>query len=434
MSWIDQLQPASFRGVPFHVHSIDVQAGDNVVLREYPFQDLPTVFRMGEAAEEIKFSAYVIGNDYIERREALREVLSGDGVLVHPTAGSMRVFVAGRYAISEAPTEQGGMARLELTFIRAEARRYPVGVQNAQCTAADAAKQAKEAAQDTFAKDFNLKKVSGWVADLAGNQLFAEINRVWNAIGPIVGSVSAFKSDLIGRYQMLVSNFSALLSQPLQLAQDIQALFSLPSQLESIAVSEFQTAFKGLFKRNSMAVSEYEVSIMPSDGDGLVMFGAANVPVVSVDSPAQADKERLVAAIDQFIGTTAVAAYVQASTLIEITNYDEGMEMRQAVHEQCTSLLVQASEQPAPADLPAIAWHDTVSALHIAALKDLQERTRDLVRMTTYTPQAWQPVWVISHVLYGTTSRADEILALNPHIRHPLLVAPGVPLRVMRPD
>ena len=38
-AWAQQLQPASWRGVPFHVDSVDISAGDNVVLREYPFQD-----------------------------------------------------------------------------------------------------------------------------------------------------------------------------------------------------------------------------------------------------------------------------------------------------------------------------------------------------------------------------------------------------------
>lgn len=434
MGWIEQLQPASFRGVPFQVHGIDVQAGDNVVVREYPFQDLPTVFRMGEAAEEIKFSAYVIGDDYIEQREALRKVLTGDGVLVHPTAGSLRVFVAGRFSISEAPADEGGMARFELTFIRAEERRYPVGVQNTEGAAVEAAEKASAAANDAFALDFNLNDVSGWVSDFAGGQLWDTVNNAWSQIGPVVGSVGGFASNVVGRYQLLASNFSALLSQPLKLAQSIQGLFSLPSQLESITAMEFQTAFKGLFKRDSSARNDYEVSIVPAEGEGLVMFGTANVSSLVIDSPAQAEKERLVVAIDQFIGTLAVAAYVQASTHIEISNYDAGMEMRQAVHDQCTSLLVQASEQPAPSGLPSVAWHNAVSALHMASLKDLQSRTRDLVRMTTYTPQAWQPVWWISHRLYGTAAYADEILELNPQIRQPLLVPPGVPLRVMRHD
>ena len=69
--------------------------------------------------------------------------------------------------------------------------------------------------------------------------------------------------------------------------------------------------------------------------------------------------------------------------------------------------------------------------LQTAALRDLQQRSRDLVRLTTYTPQAWVPVWQLSFELYGTASYADEILEMNPHIRNPLLVPPGRALRIV---
>ena len=59
-------------------------------------------------------------------------------------------------------------------------------------------------------------------------------------------------------------------------------------------------------------------------------------------------------------------------------------------------------------------------------------RSRDLVRLTTFTPEAWMPVWVISYRLFGTAEYADDILAMNPHITHPLLVPPGRALRVAR--
>ncbi|WP_405023326.1 DNA circularization N-terminal domain-containing protein, partial [Limnohabitans sp.] len=42
MSWIDELQQASFRGVPFHVETTERKPGFHTVLRDYPFQDLPT--------------------------------------------------------------------------------------------------------------------------------------------------------------------------------------------------------------------------------------------------------------------------------------------------------------------------------------------------------------------------------------------------------
>ena len=54
-SWLDQLRTASWRDVSFQVDTIEMTDGDNTVMREYPFQDLPTVFRMGAGANEIKF-------------------------------------------------------------------------------------------------------------------------------------------------------------------------------------------------------------------------------------------------------------------------------------------------------------------------------------------------------------------------------------------
>jgi prophage DNA circulation protein len=52
--------------------------------------------------------------------------------------------------------------------------------------------------------------------------------------------------------------------------------------------------------------------------------------------------------------------------------------------------------------------------------------------LTTYTPESWQPVWYVSYRLFGTIAWADEIMAMNPHIRHPLLVPPGKALRIVR--
>ena len=80
------------------------------------------------------------------------------------------------------------------------------------------------------------------------------------------------------------------------------------------------------------------------------------------------------------------------------------------------------------------AWHDAMLALLAAGLRDLQERSRDMARLDTWTPQAWMPVWAVSYRLYGTAAYADEILAMNPHIEHPLLVPPGKALRIARHD
>ena len=431
MSWLDTLQMASFRGVPFHVETIDHSAGDHIVLREYPFQDLPTVFRMGEAAEEIKFSAYVIGDDYTDQRDALRRVLTGEGVLVHPTAGSMRVFVAGKYSIKEAPTAEGGMARFDLTFIRAESRRYPAGAANAQATATAAAAAAKKAARDAFAAQWSIADQPGWVADRAADRVKSSIEKTWDKLASATKDLQEFSSDLIASYQELRDNVDELLRTPRNLADSVATLFELPGELSNAVARDLQSAFSWVFNvKDRITGNDFEVISMPPIGTGLVMYGTGNAEVLGVDSATRSRLAALTSVSDLFIESLATAAYVEATAAVDLAGYDDAMTLRATIHAQCLRLLTDASASSAPAGLPASSWHDAMLALHTSALADLQTRSRDLVRLTSYTPEAWTPVWLISYRLFGTADYADEILAMNPHITHPLLVPPGRALRV----
>jgi len=435
MSWIDQLLPASFRGVPFHVDSIEHHAGDNVVLREYPFQDLPTVFRMGEAAEEIKFSAYVIGDDYTDQRDKLREVLTGDGVLVHPTAGSMRVFVAGKYTIKEAPTTEGGLARFDLTFVRAEPRRYPQGVTNTPQEAFRKAELAKAAAKDAFAAQWVLKEKPGWAADLAVNRIKDAVAATWSKLARVTQGLGDFTSEVIGNYQALNSGLNDLVRTPRLLADQIATLFELPTDLSQAAARDFQAAFSWVFDLDKrLRKTDFEVSVMPAVGAGLVMYGTGHADAIGTESATRALLASLTAASDQLVESLATAAYVQATATVELANYDEALALRRTVSEQITRLMTEASAAPASNTMPGSSWHDGMLGLQTAALRDLQVRSRDLVRLTSYTPQSWQPVWYISYQLFGTAAYADEILLMNPHIRNPLLVPPGRALRIVRHD
>jgi prophage DNA circulation protein len=435
MAWLDQLRPASFRGVPFQVDTVDVSAGDNVVLREYPFQDLPTVFRMGEAAEEIKLSAYVIGDDYDEQRDALRQVLSGEGVLIHPTAGSIRCFVAGKYQIKEAPTAEGGMARFDLVFVRAQPRRYPVGATNNQADARAKASAAKKAASAAFAAQWSLTGQPGWVADRAVARIGASLDETWKKLADASKTLGDFNSETIGNYQALRTGLDDLLSTPRQLGDNIATLFELPGELTNASARDLQAAFQWVFNvKDRIASTDFEVIVMPAVGAGLVIYGTGNAAALAVDSATRAQLARLTAASDQLIEGLATAAWVEAATWAELSNYDDVMAMRNAVSAQLTRLLTDASAAPATDALPDSSWHDAMLALYTSALADLQARSRDLVRLTSYTPQGWEPVWLISYRLFGTADYADEILAMNPHIEHPLLVPPGKALRIVRHD
>ena len=167
---------------------------------------------------------------------------------------------------------------------------------------------------------------------------------------------------------------------------------------------------------------------------GLVIYGAGNAALLVTDSVARKQLNQLTAASDQLFETLATSGYVQAVAGVDLAGYDEALSLRRAINDQCTRLLLEASSATPPGGLTATSWHTAMLAMHSAALGDLQARSQGLVRLTTYTPQGWEPVWLISYKLFGTADYADEILAMNPHIRHPLLVPPGRALRIARHD
>ena len=451
MAWFDQLTTASFRGVAFQVDTIDITAGDNTVLREYPFQDLPTVFRLGEGVEELKFSAYVIGDDYTEQRDALRAVLTGLGTLVHPTAGYLEAYCVGKFTIKENPTAEGGMARFDLTFVRAEARRYPVGVASTGTQAVSAAAAASTAAQDQFAVDFNLLALPGWVADRALANLNASLDGVWAQVKGVtggatgeVGGLDDFTSGLITNYQQLRTGLNDLVRMPRLLAGQVAALFQIPTEISAALSRDYQGAFAWAFDLGAkLPRNDFEVSVIPAAqgnghagvGDaGLVIYGTGSTAALSTGSLARTQLTQVIAATDQLFETLAICGYVQAASAVDLAGYDQALALRKAVNDQCTRLLTDASTQAAPGAVTATAWHGAVQALHTAALSDLQARSRNLAALTSYTPAAFESIWAISYRLFGTADYADEIMAMNPAVRHPLLCPPGKPLRIVRHD
>ncbi|MBY0235064.1 MAG: DNA circularization N-terminal domain-containing protein, partial [Burkholderiaceae bacterium] len=262
-SWLQQLAMGSYRGVPFHVDSLDWTLGHNVVLREYPFQDLPTVFTMGRAAEEIKFSAYVIGDDYHLQRDALISALEGSGLLMHPTAGVIRVYVNGKFTIKEALTTEGGMARFELSFVVAEPRRYPTGNANTQAEATAKAAAAKAAAKQAFAAQWKLKEKPGWVADGAVSRINDSLAATWSKLSVATKAVTEFNSAVIGNYQALNQGLNDLVREPRLLADQVATLFELPAELSQAGARDFQNAFKWVFDVSKrVRKTAFEVSIV----------------------------------------------------------------------------------------------------------------------------------------------------------------------------
>lgn len=123
-------------GVEFGVTDAEGEGGRRTVTHEFPQRDLPYVEDMGLATAKFTIQAFVLGSDYMDRRDKLKAALEkpGGGTLVHPWLGELQVAQGGPYKLRET-AQDGGMAVFTLQFVRSDAPSNPTGTVNSSRSA-----------------------------------------------------------------------------------------------------------------------------------------------------------------------------------------------------------------------------------------------------------------------------------------------------------
>ncbi|WP_241700976.1 DNA circularization protein, partial [Cronobacter sakazakii] len=124
--WRARLQSASFRGVPFEVESDEGIFGRRVQVHEYPNRDKPFTEDLGRAARRITINAYLIGDDYPEKRDRLIAAIETEGAatLVHPYYGEMKGNVDGQVRVTHS-NQEGRMCRVSFQFVESGELTFP---------------------------------------------------------------------------------------------------------------------------------------------------------------------------------------------------------------------------------------------------------------------------------------------------------------------
>lgn len=124
-SFWDQLQPASFRGVPFGVFTSGGQAGRRNAEHEYPNRDVGWVEDLGRSQRRFQVTGFVVGDDAIAQRQRMLDAVerAGDGDVVLPTFGRIKVALIG--FDWEERAEKGRVIEYRFSFVRQGQRQYP---------------------------------------------------------------------------------------------------------------------------------------------------------------------------------------------------------------------------------------------------------------------------------------------------------------------
>jgi prophage DNA circulation protein len=403
MSWIDDLLPASFRGVAFHYRDAEMNGGRNVAENEYPWRESGYTEDLGRKLRHYRIEAYVIGENYAADRDALLAALeqAGNGTFVHPFDGPITVKCPG-FSRHESNAE-GGIAYFDIDFVEDGEQPSPTVSVSTSETAESEAAAAQEAAVGVFEDTYTLENYGSLIASYASSEASVLEADLETAISGV-----SLLSDVSGD---LISTAAA-----------IPAAYATATGL-AVAVSNAFTAIgDAIIAALPDGTVDETVNSRGGDWPGDPSYGLAalaawggDVAAISGETEWKIEAASNRAALIVLVQSCAVAqlARVYASTVFV------GSTDAEAARDQLTgfieALIVSAADNGD--DTAYNAW----MALLSASTDDLTTRGKKLPDVVSVDFSAPLPAVVVAQKLYADAGRAGEIVSRN-SAEHPLFL------------
>lgn len=125
---IDDLRPASFRGVGFYVANDKGEYGRRNITHEYPMRDTPYIEDLGQKATKYNVTGYLFGDDWVAQKDAIVAACTarGPAILQLPTEAATMV-ACNSLAVSRSKDECGFYS-LQFEFVVATNFGVPAAV------------------------------------------------------------------------------------------------------------------------------------------------------------------------------------------------------------------------------------------------------------------------------------------------------------------
>ena len=385
MAWRDNLRPASFRGVSFFVETTSGESGRRIVVHEYPKRDEPYAEDMGRRTRYFPFTAYVIGEDYFQKRDALIKACEdiGPGTLVHPYRGEINVVVES-FKWSETNAE-GRICRFDFTFIEAGQNKYPTTEPDNRSGLLSSIRDAKSASSQSFNDIYRWRDVPSFVVDsIAANvQDFAAL-----LSGLRQGSFGApvdIVTDFVEQSRRLYTN-SGIVARSNTMAADIQQ-----------AVTLFRRSYTDpvMAQRDLRSLAEFEAK--RSD----LFYPTTNRRIQALDLDALTNLVREASITEQ------------ARLLLDIDFYSrqEALSARDTIINQIDMVTLRAGDRGDDH------VYEAFQNLYAAVTKNLTARGASLAPLIAFQTGRALPSLVVAHRLYQKIDSELELVARNrtPH-------------------
>jgi prophage DNA circulation protein len=393
MSWRDNLQPASFRGVPFEVDSSGGQFGRRLVVHEFPQRDEPFVEDLGRSVRRRKLQAFVLGNDYRAKKERLLAALEeyGPGMLVHPLDGQLSVQVE-QVSTSES-TAEGGCCRFDISFVEAGEQRYPSASVDTSARVASSADTLGRAGQADFLRRFDLRG-----ADFLQPAAQGRLDGVLDGLGRL----------------------GSLLDGPPG-AGFQRSLRTTPGLMTARDNGGFASRLSGLFQ----ALRPVPAAQRLQAYRGFSSYGLADPLGVPINTPSRRQAAANDASLSSLVRSFALGEAALAGRDMQFQTVDDAMSWRGELGD-----MVDGEAERTSDDARFLALED----LRRESQRDIAERSVALPRLRQVSPAGSLPAPVLAYRLFGP----DHVEAVSAEagrrngVAHPGFL-PARPLLILTP-
>ncbi|WP_299376034.1 DNA circularization N-terminal domain-containing protein [uncultured Kiloniella sp.] len=398
MSWKDKLRPASLDDVPFEVfsHSADV-AGRQIALHEFPGKDKSHPEDMRKKTSDYSVEAYVIGEDYFEKRDNLIAVCGKPGArkLVHPWLGSLDVICVG-CKLTET-TREGRMASFTLTFIEAGENLYPSAQPDTAAKLNTDAITAKNFAIQSFADDFKVTGFPGFIREDAANVVSL-------AAGNLSEQASIFGSgvvdvDLQNKVTNLTKSAPQLTGDPALLGGELSETIGYFSSTQAPSVK--------------LVESLPELSGFADD-----------LPQIPATTATRARQKLNTEAITSLVRRAGIVSAVQSVPGLELSNRSSALSLQDnlvgSIDDELDILSVSEDDNT----------FNAFAVLRTSVVEHLKARTPYLAQVVDVAIDTTVPALVQAYNIYDDASREGELIQRN-NLAHPGFVPGGENLEIL---
>lgn len=444
MSWIDNLQDASIRGVPFKVDEDEATFGRRVQVHEYPNRDKPWAEDLGRATRRFSIQAYLIGDDYFEQRNRLIEAVEKPGrcTLVHPFYGEMTVTVTDEVRVSHTKDE-GRMCRVSFSFTEAGELSFPsAGLATGQKLSSSVS-FFDDAVSSAFGF-FGMDGMPDFVQDGVLNDASGMFSSVTEAFQYVDSGVSAASRLLQGDLSVLlrppsngmnfVNRLQNMWRAGLRLNGNASDLMAMIKGLTGITFdrglapsgvwkSDSKTAQDQTTQRNYVAQAIRTTAISEAAAAVTSLPQPANRTITRQQDPLQPVRvvHPAVSDIQSDTSSGISAAIPGATSSVDnatIVPWDNLIAVRDSINDAIDLEMARVLDDR---------LFQTLVTLRMDVNRDISARLEQVERMTERTPSQVMPALVLAADWYDSASRSGDITARN-GIRHPGFV----PVQILR--